>query len=175
MRRSGRRHLFPKSWNSGVGAARRLTLPTESGCAPAHVDDAGSANAHQPSSHARGTTLYSICCLKSGIEVAFSPSPEKVARTQCVPDEGSHITRGRAPAQSVSPTLRVGDPPSPEREEGKNHREGMIDARLDNRCRLVSSAGVWDAGRIDRQREFGTVCLIVKAAKSGAAPATVGG
>jgi hypothetical protein len=51
----------------------------------------------------------------------------------------------------------------------------MIDARLDNKRGLVSSVCVWDAGQVDQQREFGAVCFIVKAAKSGAAPATVGG
>jgi len=36
-----------------------------------------------------------------------------------------------------------------------------VGACLDNKRSLVSSAGVWEAGQIDQQREFGTVCLIV--------------
>jgi methyl coenzyme M reductase gamma subunit len=54
-------------------------------------------------------------------------------------------------------------------------RSRLRRSRLDKKRGLVCSVRVRDVGHIDRQREFGAVCLHLRQAKSEAAPATVGG
>jgi hypothetical protein len=70
----------------------------------------------------------------------------------------AHFIAEENPSAMLSELLGFLSPNFPRMRIPTSRSEPRV-SRLDKKHGLVSSAGVWDVGRIDQQREFGAVCF----------------